>query len=307
MMIGRLKKILRAVKFWLKRIWYRHKFKIVIFVLVTAFLLAYLWQNIFISIHPGHAGVLWKRLQGGTVTDKVYGEGLHIIFPWDKMYDYSLRIQERHNQMKILTAAGLYLEVDFSYRFYPERKGFQVDPEHVPPPLEAEDKEYLPLLHQKWGPNYADKFVEPEAKAAAIAVLGDTPPKELYSLSTKLVQTLIRKKLEMEFGESYIALHDFLITRLALPKTIKDAIERKLTQEQLNMEYSFRLEVERKERDRKQIEAEGISIFEAISGIDILKWRGLDVTSEIAKSENAKVVVIGSGKDGLPIILNAEK
>ena len=102
MMIKRLRKVKKAIKLWLKNIWYRHKFKIIISLLIISFLLAYFWQNIFISILPGHAGVLWKRFQGGTVTDKVYGEGLHIIFPWDKMYDYSLRIQQKKNEMKIL-------------------------------------------------------------------------------------------------------------------------------------------------------------------------------------------------------------
>jgi len=279
----------KKMKLWWKKIWYRHKVKIIIFLLIFAFLVAYLWNNIFISIHPGDAGVLWKRFFGGTVTTKVYGEGLHIIWPWDKMYIYSLRIQQKTDSVRVLSTAGLYVEIDISYRYHPERES------------------QLPFLHKIWGPNYAEKFVEPEALAAAIAVLGEYPPKELYSLDTTDIQRKIKKKLDGEFDHQYIILNDFLITRLALPKTISDAIERKLTQEQLLQEYEFRVAVAKKEKERKEIEALGIQIFEDISGIPILKWRGLDVTSEIARSNNAKVIVIGTGNGGLPIILNADK
>lgn len=303
----RLKRFFRKLKIGLKKIWYRHKFKIIIILLIITFLAAYLWRNIFISIDSGHAGVMWKRLSGGTVTHKIYREGLHIIFPWDRMYDYSLRVQERHNEMRILTSNGLYIEVDFSYRFYPERQGFQPEPGRIPPGLDSENLSHLPLLHIKWGPNYVEKFVDPEAKAAAIAILGNTDPKDLYSLKTTNIQKDIKELLAKEFKESYIALHDFLITRLELPETIKSAIERKLTQEQLLEEYDFRVKVEERERERKQIEAMGIKFFQAISGIPILKWRGLEVTSEIARSRNTKVVIIGTGQEGLPVILNADK
>jgi regulator of protease activity HflC (stomatin/prohibitin superfamily) len=286
---GKSKGFFGKINMWRKKVWYRHKVKIIIFLLIFAFLVAYFWRNIFIPIYPGEAGVLWQRFFGGTVTTKVYGEGLHIIWPWDKMYVYTLRVRQKSNSVKILTRAGLYVEMDISYRFHPERNA------------------QLPLLHKEWGPDYATKFVEPETKMAAIAVLGGYPPKKLYSLDTIEIQREIKKKLDGEFNGSHIVLNDFLITRLALPKTISDAIERKLTQEQLLQEYAFRLEVETKEKERKQVEALGIQLFEQIAGIPILKWRGLEVTSEIARSNNAKVIVIGTGNGGLPVILNADK
>jgi regulator of protease activity HflC (stomatin/prohibitin superfamily) len=288
-MKGRLKAFFGKIKIWWKKFWYRYKVRIIIFLLIFAFLVAYLWNNIFISIHSGEAGVMWYRFSGGTVMDKVYGEGLHVIFPWDKLFVYSIRTKERHDAVKILTSGGLYVEMDVSYRFHPERKSS------------------LPYLHRVWGPQFVDKFVSPEAKAAAIAVLGDCSPKELYSLNTKFIQNKIRLLLCDEFKNSYIILEDFLITRLTLPKTIKNAIERKLTQEQLLKEYNYRLKVAEKEKERKKIEAWGINIFSRISNIPILKWKGLSVTSEIARSNNTKVIVIGKGDRELPIILDAEE
>jgi regulator of protease activity HflC (stomatin/prohibitin superfamily) len=285
----KIKEFFKKIRDGWKKTWRRYRFKIIIFLLIFGFFLAYFWHNIFISIYPGHAGVMWERFYGGTVTDKVRGEGLHVIWPWDKIYDYSLRIQERRNTVKILTTAGLYVDMDISYRFYPVQKSS------------------LPFLHLQWGPDYADKFIEPEAKAKTIAVIGEYPPKELYSLDTIEIQAKIKEKLLEKFKKANIVLHDFLITRLALPGTITEAIERKLTQEQLSQEYDFKIAVAKKEQERKQIEARGIQLFERLSGISILKWQGLAVTSEIARSDNAKIIVIGTGGGGLPIILNAEK
>lgn len=261
---------------------HRYKLRFIIFLLIFAVLVVLLWKNIFISIHTGEAGVMWYRFSGGTVMDKVYGEGLHIIFPWDKMFVYSIRTQERHEKVNILTSAGLSLEMDISYRFHPERRAA------------------LPYLHKEWGPLYADKFVSPEAKAAAIAVLGNRSPKELYSLDTKCVQKEINTYLHNQFKNHYVRLDEFLISRLALPKTINNAIERKLSQQQLLEEYDFRVKVAEEEMVRKEIEARGIRAFESTSNVSILRWKALAVTSEIARSENVKVIVTGSGKGEKP-------
>jgi len=281
------KTFFEKAKMKLKIFWLRHRFKFVIALLIFAFLLAFFWNNIVISIHSGHAGVLWSRFSG-TKMNKVYGEGLHIIWPWDIMYDYTLRYLEHHAELKILTSRGLYVDMDISYRFHPER----------------EDR--LPDLHKLWGPQYAEKFVDPEVRAAAIAVLGDVTPEELFSISTQKIQSSIYDILEKQFKGQFIRIHDILITKLLLPSSISDAIERKITQEQLNEEYDFRLMVAEKEKQRKVIEATGVQLFNSISKIDILKWKGLTVTSEIARSTNAKVIIMGTGEKGLPVILNAD-
>ncbi|HEY7751405.1 MAG TPA: prohibitin family protein, partial [Ignavibacteriaceae bacterium] len=64
---------------------------------------------------------------------------------------------------------------------------------------------------------------------------------------------------------------------------------------------------EEQEADRKRIEAKGIADLQDIvsRGISeqLLKWKGIEATEKLALSQNSKIVVIGSGKDGLPIIL----
>ena len=111
----------------------------------------------------------------------------------------------------------------------------------------------------------------------------------------------------MKLAENYIQLNDVLIRNIQLPTTLEQAIERKLQQEQESLEYEFRLEKAQKEADRLRIEAAGIRDFEEIisKGLSdkLLKWKGIEATKEIAKSNNTKIVVVGGGDDGLPLIL----
>jgi len=98
-----------------------------------------------------------------------------------------------------------------------------------------------------------------------------------------------------------------LIRSINLPPQIKTAIESKLTQEQEALAYEFRLNKEKSEAERRRIEAEGLSVYNRIISAsltdNILKQKGIDATLELAQSPNTKVIVVGSGKEGLPLIL----
>src|SRR5262249_44485546 len=119
---------------------------------------------------------------------------------------------------------------------------------------------------------------------------------------------------EHEGEESYrvsmreiIILYDILVAGIELPSAIVAAINRKTEQYYIAEEYKFRVEREKRESERKKIEAEGIRDFQQIGSQGIsesyLRWRGIEATLQLSQSTNSKVVVIGSGKDGLPIIL----
>jgi hypothetical protein len=120
--------------------------------------------------------------------------------------------------------------------------------------------------------------------------------------------------MEHEGEESYrvsmrdtVILYDILVAGIELPAAIVGAINRKTEQYYIAEEYKFRVEREKRESERKKIEAEGIRDFQqtVTQGISesYLRWRGIEATLQLSQSTNAKVVVIGSGKDGLPIIL----
>ena len=117
----------------------------------------------------------------------------------------------------------------------------------------------------------------------------------------------IQDRLREKLASNFIQLNDVLIRNIRLPQTLEEAIERKLQQEQESLEYEFRLEKETKEAERKRIEAEGIRDFQEIvsEGIsdELLRWKGIEATQKLAESPNSKVVVVGGGEDGLPIIL----
>jgi len=102
-------------------------------------------------------------------------------------------------------------------------------------------------------------------------------------------------------------LYDILVTGIELPAAIVAAINRKTEQYYIAEEYKFRVEREKRESERKKIEAEGIRDFQQTVSQGIsesyLRWRGIEATLQLSQSTNSKVVVIGSGKDSLPIIL----
>lgn len=268
-------------------LWNNHTVGFVIGLLIFLFVIALFWNNIFISIDSGEQGIRWSRFNGTEVAE-IYDEGLHTIWPWDKMYIYVTRVQSRQDTLQILTAEGLTVRVEFSYRFYPVRDS-------------------IPTIHKNLGVNYANSFVRPEVEAASMAIIGNFAPEQLYKMSTLVIQSTIKYYLSKQLMEKNVVMDDYLIRRITLPDLVSNSIEKKMVAEQLSYEFDYKLSIEEKEKKRKAIEAEGIKEFETLSGIPILKWKGLEVTSEFAKSGNAKIIIMGNGQNNLPLLLNNEE
>ncbi|SDK68848.1 Regulator of protease activity HflC, stomatin/prohibitin superfamily [Catalinimonas alkaloidigena] len=243
----------------------------------------------FVTIRPGERGLLFQRFGGGLDKEHVYAQGFHVIAPWNDMIVYNVQKQENQEQMDVLSSNGLAINVDFSIRYRP-----------------IESK--LGFLHEEIGPEYLQKVVIPEVRASARRVIGKYTPEELYSTKREAIQQDIEAETRQILVQNFVDLDALLIRSIQLPDKIKQAIERKLEQEQQAQEYEFRLVKEQKEAERKQIEAKGIQEFQRIvtEGISdkLLKWKGIEATQELAKSENSKMVIIGGGNDGLPVILN---
>jgi prohibitin 2 len=271
---------------FLSKIWFVHKVKIIVITLVFLLFVAYFWNNIFVSIDSGNVGILWNRF-GGTDIEHFYDEGLHVIFPWDNMYIYNTREQTVNDSMDILTTGGLTVEVSFTYRYAPL-------------------KDSVGSIHKTMGPNYNMSYIWPKIQGAALSIIGNNTPEKLYRMSTLIIQANIKYYVMKELAYHNITLIDFIIRKITLPNRISEAIEQKLSQEQRAYEFDYRIIIEQKEKQRKIVEAEGLKQFEAISGVSVLKWKSLEVTSEFAKSKNTKTVIIGNSANGLPIILNSE-
>jgi regulator of protease activity HflC (stomatin/prohibitin superfamily) len=257
-------------------------------ILIALLVFLFFAERVVIFVNAGESAVLFKRFRGGTQLDRIYGEGLHVILPWDIMTVYNVRIQHEYKQFEVLSVNGLKIKVDASLRYRPIL-------------------ENLPDLHKNVGPDYAARIVFPEVEAVVRQIFGQYLPEDIYSSQKFIIQNTVQNAI-FEVSERFVDLDELLITRITLPDLIVNAIEEKLEKEQIALGYQFRLDSERLEAERKRIEAGGIHDFQTIISAGLnenyLRFKGIEATLKLAESNNSKIVVIGGGKDGLPIILD---
>jgi regulator of protease activity HflC (stomatin/prohibitin superfamily) len=265
--------------------------------LLGLFLAVYFAGNIFITIPPGHGGVLRTRFFGGTDEGLQNGEGTKIIFPWDKIYVYDLRIQQEDAKFDVLTSEGLEISTDVTILFRLVPNG-------------------LAAINSYAGPDFVKTIVMPSVGAMVRVEAAKHTAEAIYSTDRHVIErdilTSMRNAVEHLIPDelhpgSEILLLDLWFKSITLPPSLQSAIENKLAQREVAEQYTYILQREKQEKERKRIEAEGIKIFQQTvsSGItdSYLRWKGIDATLKLAESPNAKVVVVGSGKDGLPLIL----
>jgi len=279
---------------------------IILFLMVAALVFVVIFPQVVITVDSGKIGVLWKRFEGGTVLDprEVKDEGIHFLMPWDKLFIYDLRVQSLTETYDAISSDGVNMNVTINTRFRLQRDS-------------------VPVLHQVIGPDYT-KVLGPQIASEMREVISQYTAEQVYSIARQQIQDKIReraldrlshKMFDRESNErSYnvamrdtVVLYDTLLYGIELPQTVVDAINRKAEQYYISEEYRFRIEREKKESERKRIEAEGIRDFQQIVSKGIsdsyLRWRGIEATLQLAQSTNSKIVIIGNSKDGLPIIL----
>jgi regulator of protease activity HflC (stomatin/prohibitin superfamily) len=280
-----VKAVWSVIKSW----WRRSAVALTIVGLVALFAIGYCWPKMVYTIHPGEAGVIWRRFGGGTVIDAVYTEGTTIIPPWDRLYVYNVRLQNADDSVRILTADGLEVGLDLSVRYKPVEKT-------------------IAQLHKNVGPDYVRAVVMPEVVNAVRQVVAHFKPDELYSTKPEQIQRDLVALGSRQTRDRFVVIDDVLIRAISLPPQIQAAVQKKLEAEQLALEWDYRIEQESKEARRKSIEAEGIRRFQQIVGEGLseklLQWKGIEASLELAKSSNSKVVVFGRGN--LPLVLGKE-
>lgn len=268
----------------------RNRLRLICGGLATTLIILFLWPSIVISIKPGELGVLYARFRGGTQLQHTYEEGIHFIQPWNIMYIYDVRVQEETQNIDVLTVDGLTINVQISLRFQIIR-------------------DRLPALHQEIGPRYREKVVLPIMNSAVRQTIGSYRPDDLYSTARQELQDQMLVDAVEEMGRIPILIQGFVVKTITLPEVLRDSIERKLVAEQSYLRYKYILLEEQQEARRKIIEAEGIKAYQMLVNEhmtqNFLRYQGIQATKDLASSPNAKVVVIG-GKDGLPVILNAD-
>lgn len=267
-----------------------------VYTVVVLFLLGlgFLWPRMFITVESGHHAVMYRYFGGGTVTDQIWGEGFHIIPPWDKLTIYESRLQQEMLEFSVLSDEGLDLDIAVSVRFRPYR-------------------DQLGYLHQDVGPEYFERLIRPEVEAHVRRTFGSRPAHEIYASSRDVLQELrnVPMLALLEQGEAstaYIEIQEIKLVDIDLPEIVKQAIADRYRQEQLKLEYLHRIAREEQEAERKRIEAAGIRDYNAIAAKispDLLRWRDIEATRELASSPNSKVVIMGAGGDStVPLLFS---
>lgn len=245
-------------------------------------------SQMFYTLQPGERAVIFKKFSGGLDKEKIFEPGFHIIAPWNNLFVYEVKEQTSEESMDVLSKNGLSINIDVTVRFNPSyiRIGY---------------------LHDEFGKDYINRLVKPEVRSSVRKVAGRFTAEELYSTKRNEVEQGIIEETTKVLGDNYIDMQALLIRSIKLPTQIMSAIETKLTQEQEALAYQFRLDREKSEAERKRIGAEGESAANKIINnsltLNLLKMRGIEATILLAQSPNSKIVIIGSGKDGLPLIL----
>jgi regulator of protease activity HflC (stomatin/prohibitin superfamily) len=251
------------------------------------FLLIILWASVA-YVPPGSVGVLTFF---GRVTGEVLPEGTHFVSPFKINHVLTVRTQTQEEHTSTPSSEGLNLEIDTSLIYHLSRE-------------KAAD------VFQKIGTNYGTTIIDPNLRSVIRDTTAGHSANTLYSSSRKQVEDEIMQGLKASLEPRGILIENVLLRDIQLPHTLRTSIESKQQAEQESLAMSFRLQKEKQEADRKRIEAQGIHDFQQIvaQGISaqLLQWKGIEATENLAKSPNSKIIVIGNAKNGLPLVMSGE-
>ena len=257
-----------------------------------------LWSRIILIVHGGELATLYRPLAGGIDLQRVYGEGVHVIYPWNSATKYDARIQIHKVDLQLLTADQLEAQVSVTFQY-------EISPNSVP------------LLHKYAGPDYLQKMIVPQVVSIVREMVAKHGSKSAYTNEIQQVikdiaitaDSVIIDELSPP-GLSNVRLVHINAVQLAAityPEAVKTAIQNKMIEAQNADAYQYKIESSTKEAERKIIEAQGIKQFQDIAFRgdleSYLRYRGIEATESLGKSENSKVLLFGSGSSGLPLVL----
>ena len=264
------------------------KLPFIILGIIAVIVVMALSSSLFFKVSATERAVVFYPFGKGLDKDNVVGPGTHMKAPWNDVYVYKVNEMSSEENMDMLDKNGLSIHIDVTVRYYPipDRIGY---------------------IHEQFTTDYETVLVIPEVRSTVRQVMGRFTAEEIYSTKRAEVETAIKSETETILNKNNVHATAVLIRSIMLPEQIKVAIESKLQQEQEALAYQFRLDKEKSEAERKRIAAEGESRANNIINNSLtdklLKMRGIEATLELSKSPNSKIIVIGSGKDGMPLIL----
>jgi prohibitin 1 len=268
---------------WHKR-WRRFRFRIRVLGILL-FIALFVWifrKEMIFTVNSGEVLVVYYRFFGGTSHNTIGLEGLHILAPWDKGYIYDVRTQTLVVTMTVLTRNGIEVHLDAQVRF------------HAVP-------ETVPYLHRRYGPNYVKQIITPGLTESVQGVIGQFLPEEIYSSESGASSKQVFANARRVIGGVFVAVEDIALFNIRLPERVQEAVQNKAAAEQSSEAAVFN-------QKRLALDAEALRNYDdTVKQIpqSILVARGIEATLELAKSPNAKIIVMGGGKDSLPLVLGS--
>jgi len=264
------------------------KLPFIIIGIIAFFVLLALSSSLFYTIEATERAIIFYPFGKGLDKTDVIGPGTHLKAPWNDTYVYKVNETSSDENMDVLDKNGLSIHMDITLRFFP-----------IP--------NKIGYIHEQFTKDYVNVLVIPEVRSTVRQVMGRYTAEEIYSTKRAEVENAITNETEAILHTNNVTATAVLIRSIVLPEQIKAAIENKLQQQQESLAYQYRLDKEKSEAERKRIAAEGESRANNIINNSLtdklLKMRGIEATLELSKSPNSKVIVVGSGKDGMPLIL----
>ena len=261
---------------------------LIIIGVIAIFIIAGISSSLFYTVQADERAVIFYKFGIGLDKDNTMQPGFHMKAPWNEVYIYAVRENSAEENMDVLDKNGLSLHIDITVRFHPF-------------------PEMIGYIHERFNRNYVNILVIPEIRSTVRQVMGRYNAEEIYSTKRAEVEAAIETESELILAENNVRMIALLIRSIELPEQIRMAIQNKLEQEQEALAYQFRLQREQSEAERRRIQAEGEAAANKIINSSLtrslLQMRGIEATLQLSQSPNSKVVIVGSGEGGLPLIL----
>lgn len=258
-------------------------------VVAVIVVLVAIFANPLTVVPAGHVGV---KDFFGVVSSTVLQPGVRLVVPLTRVVKMSVRTQEIKEVAEVPSKEGLIMNLEVSLLF-------RLDPTRAPE------------VYKTIGTNYPEVVVEPQFRSAIREITASYEAKALYSAERERIAQEIFQLFRKLTSDRGVIAEQVLLRKIGLPPVVANAIQEKLRREQEAEQMKFILLKEQQEAERKRIEAQGIADFQRIvtQGISqqLLEWKGIEATEKLASSPNAKIVIIGNPKTGLPVILSTEK
>ncbi|AFY32242.1 prohibitin family protein [Calothrix sp. PCC 7507] len=226
----------------------------------------------------------------GQVSDNTLNPGVHLVNPFAKVLNFSTRLKDIKENVDITSQEGLSLNLDVSLQY-------KLDPQKAA------------IVYKTIGTDETQLVIS-RFRSTVRAITANYPAGAIYSTKRQEIAQKIDQQLTQQIPALGFVVEEALLRNVKMPEKLQTAIQDKLKTEQENQQMKFVLQKERQEAERKRIEAQGVADAQKIisGGLtnQVLQLRAIEATEKLAQSNNSKIIIVGSEKGGVPIMIQPE-